>query len=247
MVLVLFGVMHVGSALAYAEGARERRAFLSRLRHPHVGYRLGKDGAAVWRFSVAPLRGEMDSPTGPAVALASLLGLPFVRLRCCLPDNFVGWDMGHAMGRRYVMSKAGMAASLDLHAELVPRLFRLSQASVSADLNHADFEKAADADEAAPASQQQVAMEELVGTALVLAFMQAAALLPVTELGAQRSAAAAHFAGVTTPAGWTFSALTTSFLTLVSPGNVDGTHRWLLRARLCAHPTLAALQQAARF
>jgi hypothetical protein len=39
-----------------------------------------------------------------------------------------------------------------------------------------------------------------------------------------------------TPAGWDFGKTQTDFVTLLSPGVLNGTHRWLVRARLCACP-----------
>jgi hypothetical protein len=131
------------------------------------------------------------------------------------------------------------------------------------------------------------------GTALVLAFLQVAALMPVAQLAQRVSAAKAHFADFTvrrlcacvtldccnhrfadwqerrpkqTPAGWDFGKTQTDFVvracaarcscvhdagqracrrltlrdalpqTLLSPGVLNGTHRWLARARLCACP-----------
>jgi hypothetical protein len=66
----------------------------------------------------------MDAPTGTAVALASLLGVPFVRLRVALPDELLGWDIGTALGRRRVLSKEGMDALLDQQRAITPSLFR---------------------------------------------------------------------------------------------------------------------------
>ncbi len=71
-----------------------------------------------------------------------------------------------------------------------------------------------------------------VGTALVLASLQAATLMPVVELAQHVSAAKRHFAGVTTPAGKPFGQLSTDFVTMMSPGNIDTRRRWLPRVRM---------------
>jgi hypothetical protein len=89
VVIVLFSVMNLGAALGWVLDARDRRAFFVQLCAPDVGFRAeGKDGSCwLWHFGLEPLRGEMDAPTGTAVQLAALLGIPFARLRACMPDE----------------------------------------------------------------------------------------------------------------------------------------------------------------
>jgi hypothetical protein len=52
----------------------------------------------------------------------------------------------------------------------------------------------------------------MVGTALVLAFIQVGQLMPVVELTRRISAAAARFEGLKTPAGWDFGKTQTDFV-----------------------------------
>jgi hypothetical protein len=89
VIIVLFSVMNLGAALGWVLDARDRRAFFVQLCAPDVGFRAeGKDGSCwLWHFGLEPLRGEMDAPTGTAVQLAALLGIPFARLRACMPDE----------------------------------------------------------------------------------------------------------------------------------------------------------------
>jgi hypothetical protein len=75
-------------------------------------------------------------------------------------------------------------------------------------------------------------MEEFVGTALVLAYLQASSLMPVVELARRCAAASRFFAGMNTPAGRSFDVTRTDFVTMMSPGILDIRHKWLLRARL---------------
>jgi hypothetical protein len=238
VIITLFAGMHAGAALAVLVTRRERALFLTRLMHPGVGFRTAKNDAdcMLWRFSVEPLAGDIDSPTGPAVELASLLGLPIVRLRACIPDELLSWSMGDAVGRRHCLCKDGMSAALPLHRELVPSLFGAGGRSFRGRKRSSASVGAAPAPAfAALPSARWVAehvTEEFVGTALVLAFLQLAALLPPGELAQRRAAAAAHFAGVTTPGGWSFDATATAFLTLLSPGIMGTAHEWLPRARL---------------
>ena len=82
------------------------------------------------------------------------------------------------------------------------------------------------------ADSPQHVLEELIGTALVLAFLQVAALMPVAELGQRKSAAKRHFAGILTPAGRDFEYMQVTFQTLMSPGIINTEQRWLKSARM---------------
>ena len=75
-------------------------------------------------------------------------------------------------------------------------------------------------------------LECLVGTALVLSFFQVTQLVPVVRLAQLISAAKAHFEDVKTPAGWSFEKTQVDFVTLLSPGILNGRTRWLVRARM---------------
>ena len=88
VVCILFGLMNVGAAIGFVLDSRERRDFLKRVQSFDVGFRVAPaSGAWLWAFSLEPLRGELDAPTGPAVALSALLGIPVIRLRAALPDE----------------------------------------------------------------------------------------------------------------------------------------------------------------
>ena len=80
--------MNLGALVGFLLDARERRAFVAHLQTEEMGFRMGKDGSCwLWRFSLAPLKGNIDAPTGTAVAITGLLGLPFARLRTAIPDE----------------------------------------------------------------------------------------------------------------------------------------------------------------
>jgi hypothetical protein len=81
--------VNLGAVVGSIMDARERHAFFLRLQRDDVGFRaIGKDSACwLWRFSLAPLKADIDAPTGTAVALTGLLGIPFARLRCAIPDE----------------------------------------------------------------------------------------------------------------------------------------------------------------
>jgi hypothetical protein len=80
--------VNLGALVGFLMDARERRAFVAHLQTDTVGFRTGKDDSTwLWRFSLEPLKGDIDSPTGTAVALTALLGLPFARLRTAIPEE----------------------------------------------------------------------------------------------------------------------------------------------------------------
>ena len=177
----------------------------------------------------------MASPGGSAVAISAVLGVPFARLRAALPDELARAPLGSALGRRQALSLAGLAAARGLQDELVGtiggRTARLDKKRMRT-LSVQDAPQPATppsdkADDAAAAT-----MERFIGTALVLAFLQLAALLPVVELARRKGAAARRFSGVTTPFGWDFAKTQADFVTLLTPGVLTGRHRWLQRARL---------------
>jgi hypothetical protein len=257
VVIVLFAVMNLGAAFGYALDVRSRRRVLSRLLSPDAGFRVaplesGEEGAWVWRFQLAPLAAELDAPRGSAVAIAAAIGMPFARLRVCLPDELLSSDLSAALGRRHALSVRGWDAAAPAHAALSQHmgvggaarrarsLRRLESVSSDddAEADAASTLKAPPPEEAVDpacgaAEEEKQALEELVGTSLVLAFLQVAALLPVAQLACRRAAAAAHFAAVrTTPGGRDFAWLHAAWLTLLEPGVLNVTRAWLPRARL---------------
>jgi hypothetical protein len=197
VIIVLFGVMNIGAFVGFQLDARERRAYLAQLQTPQLGFREEK-GVWLWRLHLAPLRDAIDAPTGSAVALSAMLGIPLSRLRTCLPDDLLVWDLGASLGRKHVFSTKRMVAALDAHQQVVPPLFGGGACcGKSSSCEEKDDTAAADAEEASSTASDCV-MEDFIGTALVLAFLQCAALVPVAQLAERRSAARRHFAGITT-------------------------------------------------
>ena len=259
VVIILFGLMNLGAAVGFVLDSRERRNFLQRVQSPEVGFRVTPAGAWLWRFSLSPLRNELDAPSGSAVALSALLGIPVVRLRAALPDELLAWDLASALGRKHVCSVSGFNNSLLTLKSLLPALVSSSRRNIAASPWDGGKQKGTDAmgppaspglkdddalsshqlDKWRPIAAQRIlssraeTLEEFVGSALVLAFIQVAQLMPVRVLAAHVSAASVHFSGVTTPgAGRDFESVQTDFVTMLSPGILNVERRWLQRARL---------------
>ena len=94
------------------------------------------------------------------------------------------------------------------------------------------YDAVREAEQVAQLVAEREQLECLVGTALVLSFFQVTQLVPVVRLAQLISAAKAHFEGVKTPAGWSFEKTQVDFVTLLSPGILNGRTRWLVRARM---------------
>jgi hypothetical protein len=221
--------VNLGAALGAGLDRRERRMYLERLQQPQMGYRVAEGGAWLWSFSVEPMRDIIDAPVGPAVEICELLGIPFARLRYALPDEMLSWDMPAALGRTYGMSRKGWESTAADLKEKLPSFFGSMRRSRSRRLSQMDPAEAAKAERA---TQAMLTMEEFVGTAVVLAFLQVAALMPVAELAERASAARQHFEGVRTAFGRDFATTRVDFVTLLSPGVLNMTKKWLPRARL---------------
>ena len=235
VVITLFGVMCLGATVGFVMDMRERRAYLTRMQHPDVGFCVSENGTWLWRFTLSPLHGEIDAPHGSAISLTGMLGIPLARLRAALPDELLSWDLAAALGRRRAFSRAAMDETLELHRELMPSLVTMPQSlrRFSGHVKRADVAAHEDNEhELLFTSDEEVLMEEFVGTALVLGFLQAASLMPVAELGQRTSDAKAYFGDFVTPAGRDFAKTQTDFVTLLSPGVLNGTHKWLVRCRL---------------
>ena len=94
------------------------------------------------------------------------------------------------------------------------------------------YDAAREAERVAQLIEEREQLEYLVGTALVLAFFQVTQLVPVVRLAELVGAAKKHFEEVKTPAGWSFEKTQLDFVTLLSPGVLNGRTRWLVRARM---------------
>ena len=217
--------VNVGAAIGGMMDRHERKMYVEKLRQPHMGYRVAEGGAWLWSFSVEPMQDVIDAPVGPAVEICELLGIPFARLRYALPDEMLSWDMPIALGRLYGMSRSGWESAAKELKEKLPSFFGTLRRPRRVGASQLD---PAVAEEMERTRQAMITMEEFVGTAVVLAFLQVAALMPVAELAERGSAARQHFEGVLTAAGRDFSTTRTECVP----------SRWFLRLCLRA-PTHA--------
>ncbi len=251
--------MNGGAALGYVLDARARLRTVERLKTPEAGFTTapGDPDCWVWRLQLDELQNDLDAPSGTAVVLSEIMGMPFARLRAALPDEMLTTSLAAALGRKQAFSLSGMVGvsvqqktkCLDTHSssliqdDLDARSSRLVKAAAGAvvDAEAGAVEDAeAGAAAAAAVSEAGVRMEQMVGTALVIAFLQAACLMHVVELAQHRSAAKRHFDGVLTPNGRAFDVLCTDFITMMSPGACAWRGACSMRVRGSSHMQLAA-------
>jgi hypothetical protein len=142
--------------------------FLDKLFVEEVGFRTDDDGAWLWRFTLEPLRSEVDTPRGSAVHLTSLLGIPFARLRAALPDELLSWDMGAAMGRRYIFSRKGLNEAAPELTAMLPALVQWlrtckQRCGKAAVVENCKEEEPEDEPQEIGTADEDVLLEEFVG------------------------------------------------------------------------------------
>ena len=230
VVICLFGGMWAGAALGFFFDRRARARALRRLTAPEAGFRVTEDGVWLWRFHLDELEEELAPPTGSAVRLSAIIGMPYVRLRAALPDELISTNLAAALGRRHSFSVSGMVSSLPEQKDVLRSLSRRMDASARKSTRVSAITPRASVLQRE--SEQRQKLEELVGSALVMAYLQSTQLMPVLELAEHRAAAAKYFEGTVTPAGWDFAKMNIMFVSVVAPGMLNTHAKWLLRARL---------------
>ena len=108
VVITLFGVLNLGALAALSMDRRQRATIMARLTAPECGFCTSADGAYLWRFTLDPLEHDLAAPSGTAVALCTIIGTPYARLRAAIPDEWFNDGFGCAVGRRQAFSRAAM-------------------------------------------------------------------------------------------------------------------------------------------
>ena len=266
--MVLFGFMNVGAVVAFLTDMDDRRTTLKRLQARDAGFCELSDGTWVWRFEQEPLSSPVQAPSGSAVVLAGVFGLPFVRLRAALPEALIAGTVGQALGRQAGLSVNGLAETRDENFAVLSELVEWMTCFGGGRrrIPDTDVDTGADADAdsswklqkphasksshvfglpawrrnrggpllttALPSSPEELAAE-LVGTAMVMAFMSNAKVLKVTELARRLRDARSRFCGVSLEGvDHDFEALHAMFLVMLSPGNLSNRGDWLEIGRL---------------
>ena len=277
VVLALFLTMNIGALAGYFIDAAERRSVLSRLRSTRVGFSELPNGLWTWTCVQKQLTQDVQTPTGSAWELCSIFGLPFVRLRAALPEEFFVGSVGQAVGRRVNLSLRGLAETKEHNIEAMRQMMRdlngccaaprapmqripgledvdspthvmrdmetqayglkrdvaATETVVRAPQQHKHPRRPNSPHLRAVQREAETDGARFVGTALVLAFLAKANVMPSVELKRFRDVATAHFAGVMLRGtDHSFARLVALFTILLSPGNLSSESSWLIKARM---------------
>lgn len=112
VVLGLFGGMLLSGAALYALDEREKKRIVGTLKHRRFGYANRDGGAWLWSFPQAPVRDAVGHLTGSAVEFMAMVGIPFVRFRCAVPEELYYGELSHAVGRHIGISAEEIRATL---------------------------------------------------------------------------------------------------------------------------------------
>ena len=253
LVIGLFIGMHVGCFAGLAVDQRRKHHIMRTLTTRDLGFTALPNGVWTWKLQQDPLSSAVGPVTGSAVRFARLVGHPYVRLRCAIPEEMLPGELAHVVGRTEGLSvSAGANLSGDIHQLVAAALGKGGMACLCGGKANSNAVKKAeegtssgsasclsckrhcelrpdehDADAEAAAKDKDVA--RMTSTALVFALMWTRLLLPREELLLRTSAASRHFAGIEAPGGG-FDTLMECFLNLLGSGLATNV-RWLDRAR----------------
>ena len=240
LIFGLFIGMHIGCLAGLGVDIRRKRIVLKTLTSPELGFEALPNGVWTWAVQQDPLTEALGPVTGSAVRLARLIGMPYVRLRCAIPEELLPGDLAHVVGRSEGLSMTANAQlSGDIHSLMAAALGSgtgvaclcgtKGGTSVSAEEGHAGLAPPLSKSSSLVATPDK-ALARMTSTALVFAFMWVRLLVPRKELIVRQAAASRHFAGVVS-CGNSFDTLVERFMDLLAAG-LQTKARWLEKARV---------------
>ncbi len=303
VVIVLFGCMNLGAVVAFFLDMNERKSTLALLQQPEMGFMEQEDGTWTWTCVQREMRHAVEPPSGSAFHLATVFGIPFVRLRAALPEAMFAGSVGRALGRKTGLSATGLVESAEDTIVAMKQLAEsLSCFAPRASDKIPEFDAESDAaspktpktppspgasgrrDRArskdkskhsritstpsrpmtvgtvatagvsssslsppeapgwprhrspsarSPEEEAASRASQLVGTALVFAFMSNCKTLPVAEMKKRVADASAYLADVRVPGiDHGFDELYGIFIVMLSAGNLSSRGDWLEKSRL---------------
>jgi hypothetical protein len=264
VVCFLFGAMHVGAVIGYVLDDRDRRRVLRALTSASFGFSALPGDVWTWALYQRPVVGDFGVVSGSVVDLAAVVGLPYARLRCSIPEEMLAGNIAHVVGRAAGLSVSASAAQHDNYVALMEDMLSVRSSmsrrrsssvsmarssSATARVSIAVSERppwAGDEEgdqRSAAGAAAAAAAASATSTALMFALMWVRLLLPREELAERQALAAKHFATTRTTAG-NFEDLVARFKDLLVDGNMAVRSDWLAKARLWR---LILLQDAAGF
>ena len=106
-------LQNLGAIVAFILDMNEHKNTLALLQQPEMGFVEHDNGAWTWTCVQHAMHRPVQAPSGSAFKLASVFGLPFVRLRAALPEVMFAGSVGRALGRRAGLSVAGLVENAE--------------------------------------------------------------------------------------------------------------------------------------
>jgi hypothetical protein len=246
VVIGLFGAMHVGAFLGYVQEKPERQAYMARLQDPLVGFELQACGAWTWAFEQLPCTEDVGAVPGNFTLLARVLGIPFARLRCAIPEELLYGATHQLAGRKSGLSVSGIKT----HAKARTKRLRIMTggapaAAVKVDAESEDDDEDASDVETCPARQLSETVtvaatvdvpaqpiQRVAATALMFAAMSMRCLLRESELAERAEATAMYLYHSGYDRDNRFFELLGYFKCMMASDNLRSSGQWFDRARL---------------
>ncbi len=236
VVVGLFGSMHVGAAVGVVQDRVEKKAHLARLKADAVGFAEQPCGAWTWQFEQRPLSLDLGPVPGNMLELARVVGIPFARLRCAIPEELCSGVTAQCVGRKDGLSAKGIEEHAA--ARLVLLKLMMGETVEEEEQTSARIPVILDAEETGKPILAEVVepqpVQHVAATALMFSVMSMRCLLPEYELAQQHEAAAAYFLKAGLDPDERFWWLLARFKCMLASDNIRKSGQWLERARLCA-------------
>ena len=240
VVIIAFGAMHLLAAAGAAQDARLDANLLRKFCHERAGYRVAPGGAWTWLLQHSDVPDGHGASEGPEVRLTELVGIPFVRLRCAVPEELLPGSTAAALGtssglsRRVIGGNSVSAARISaLSIGSAEFLRSMSQGGGGDDGKGRRGTTSQRLDtESQPAEADPRHL--MVGTALAFAAISSRRVMQECELAEQVVATAAYFRSLpgADPTGIVFPRLLARFKVMLSSPCLRCTSGWLTHARL---------------
>jgi hypothetical protein len=263
VVIGLFACMHVGAVVGVVQDRWERAAQLARLKHARVGFAAAQpDGAWTWRFEQLPLEDDLGCMKGNMTELARVLGVPFSRLRCSIPEELCAGITAQLVGRKDGLSAKAIEENAAERAAVLKLMMgddtvterKVGRARrIDALLDGAEAGSppklrapAARCRSAVPSYSDMDANQTVAASALMYAAVSMRCLVPEFELAQQQERTAAHLVAAGLDPHGRFFDLLGKFKCMLACDNIRRSSQWMDRARLCARPAASSISSLGR-
>lgn len=112
-IAVLFGLMNFGAVAAAIQERSSRRRFLTLMQREQFGFTEQPCGAWTWEVWQDALPEQVGQVTGSVVQLCQFLGIPFVRFRAAVPEEWLQGNVSQSIGRKFGLSASALGAHKD--------------------------------------------------------------------------------------------------------------------------------------